>query len=218
MLSISNLCVRDVLKNLDLTIQPNEFVLIIGANGSGKTTLFGSISGAIRPKAGQILLNGANVTNTPQYKRAHLISSVSQDPRSGTIGKMTILENMCIAYMRSGYKKISNNIVEYFKKKLSVLEMGLESRLSEYVSVLSGGQRQALSLVMSVIDDCKLLLLDEITSALDPKASSMVMRITDKLVRNEGKTCLFITHDTKHMNCFDGRVLEMKDGKLKQKS
>jgi putative ABC transport system ATP-binding protein len=206
------------LKNLDLTIQPNEFVLIIGANGSGKTTLFGSISGAIRPKAGQILLNGANVTNTPQYKRAHLISSVSQDPRSGTIGKMTILENMCIAYMRSGYKKISNNIVEYFKKKLSVLEMGLESRLSEYVSVLSGGQRQALSLVMSVIDDCKLLLLDEITSALDPKASSMVMRITDKLVRNEGKTCLFITHDTKHMNCFDGRVLEMKDGKLKQKS
>ncbi|MDR1475171.1 MAG: ATP-binding cassette domain-containing protein [Holosporales bacterium] len=214
MLNIIDLSVRDVLQGLNLAVKPKELVLVVGANGSGKTTLFNTILGAVKPTKGKIVVNGKDVTNIPQYKRVYWISSVLQDPRSGSIGKMTILENMSLAYMRRGYKRISNKIVNYFKEKLSILEMGLEYRLSERVENLSGGQRQALSLTMSIADDCNLLLLDEITSALDPKSSAMVMKITDKIVKYENKTCLLITHDIKHINSFNGRIFEMKNGKL----
>jgi putative ABC transport system ATP-binding protein len=214
MLELQNINVRNTLKNLCLTVKNDEFVLIMGANGSGKTTLFNVISGEITPVSGNVTFKNQNITNLPQHKRTIWFSSVLQDPKNGTIGEMTILENMRLAYTKNKHRKISSKTVNYFREKLSILEMNLENRLAEYVKNLSGGQRQALSLVMATISDYDLLLLDEITSALDHKNSEMVMKITEKIIANEKKACLLITHNMQHTRLFGTKILEMKDGQL----
>jgi putative ABC transport system ATP-binding protein len=214
MLNLSNININNILRDLNLTVKHDEFVLIVGANGTGKTTLFNVISGAAKPNSGKIVFKDSDITNVPQHKRTRWISSVLQDPRQGTVGEMTILENLSISYMRRGCKKITKLTIEFFKKKLSVLDMNLENRLHDRAGDLSGGQRQALSLVMATIADYDLLLLDEITSSLDKKNSSVVMKMAERIVGLEKKACVLITHDTNYIKSFDSRVLEMKNGAL----
>jgi putative ABC transport system ATP-binding protein len=209
-----NIHVRDTLKNLNLDVALGEFVLIVGANGTGKTTLFNVISGALPVENGTIILNGVDITNTPRHIRARRISNVLQDPRRGTIGEMSILENLRLAYNRSENDIPIESKINYFKEKLSTVNMGLEDRLDDYVGNLSGGQRQALSLVMATITDYDILLLDEITASLDPRMADTVMTITNDIVKQEQKTCLLITHNTKHIDMYGTRILKMKDGQL----
>jgi putative ABC transport system ATP-binding protein len=130
------------------------------------------------------------------------------------IEEMTILENIRLAYMRTGRRKASKGDIDAFKAKLSIFGMNLENRQYEYVRNLSGGERQALSIVMATSADYKLLLLDEVTSALSHRTSELVMRSIDEITYMEKKTCLMITHDTRYMCSFGDRTLEMKDGVL----
>jgi putative ABC transport system ATP-binding protein len=218
MLKMKNINVRDTLKDLNLTIKKGEFVLVIGENGAGKTTLFNTISGNIRPKSGTILIDGTDVTDMPQCDRAGLVSNVFQDPKIGTISTMTLRENLNMAYLRGKSKTFaisdSSERDDLYKEKLKILNMKLEERLDDYAGDLSGGQRQALSIVMSTISDAKLLLLDEITAALDRKSSENILRIVDEIIRQEKKTCLMITHNADHVERLGNRVLFLKEGKL----
>ncbi|MDR0407241.1 MAG: ATP-binding cassette domain-containing protein [Holosporales bacterium] len=220
MLQLKNITVRNVLHNLNLTVDTGDFILLIGENGAGKTTLFNTISGDLIPKSGSIIIDGRDVTCIPQHKRAVLVSSVLQDPRSGTVGGMTLRENLHIAYTRGKRRhlKISNSCLreDLYKEKLSLLGMNLENRLDEYVENLSGGQRQALSIILSIIADSKIILLDEITAALDAKSSYSIMEIVDKTIRQGQKTCLMITHDISHTTQFGDKVLLLKKGTLKE--
>ncbi|MDR1288884.1 MAG: ATP-binding cassette domain-containing protein [Holosporales bacterium] len=217
MLELIDISVGNILIGLSMVIRRGEYVLITGENGAGKTTLFNTISGIIKPDSGRLMLNDRDITNLPPYKRAVWISSVLQDPRVGTIGEMTIAENLYLASMRRkspGQNKCMKKSIAFFKEKLKVLEMNLENRLDEKVRNLSGGQRQALSLVMATIADYELLLLDEITASLDPKNSKTIMNLVDKIVRDKGKTCLVITHDTDCIEAFRGSRLILSNGKV----
>ena len=131
---------------------------------------------------------------------------------------MTIFENLYLSYMRGKRKNIkplSKNLMKnLFYTKLKTLNMELENRMNDYVGQLSGGQRQALSLIMATISNYDILLLDEITAALDPKSSDNIMRIVTNLTKKENKTCLAITHDLKYMNTLGARVLKLSNGKL----
>ena len=179
MLKMKNIYVRNVLVNLDLTMEKGEFLLVLGDNGAGKTTLFNTISGAIQPSQGSIFIDSEDVTDKTQFHRSNLISSVFQDPRVGTVSNMTLRENMNLAYMRGKKRTLSaccsERRDELFRKKLIELEMGLEDRLDSYAGELSGGQRQALSIAMVFLTDSKILLLDEITAALDRTNSEKIM-------------------------------------------
>ncbi|MDR1333569.1 MAG: ATP-binding cassette domain-containing protein [Holosporales bacterium] len=214
MLKLSKICVRDTLRYLDLSVAEGERVLVIGGNGTGKSTLFGVISGRVKPDSGSIVVDGLDMTTIPECRRTHVISSVLQDVKAGMIEEMTILENIRLAYMRTGSNKVSREHIETFKDKLSTFGMNLENRPREYVKNLSGGERQALSIVMATSADYKLLLLDEVTSALSQKMSELVMSSIDKITSAEKKTCLMITHDMRYVNSFGDRTLEMKDGVL----
>ena len=166
---------RTVLHNLDLTVASAEFVIIVGGNGSGKSTLFNIISGFLSPCAGSISFAGKDITRTIQSRRANYIAKVMQDPKIGTIENMTIAENMAFAYKRGKRRGLqlycNHHRQQAFRDKLAMLGMGLEDRMDELVRNLSGGQRQALSLVMAVATDARVLLLDEITAALDPASA-----------------------------------------------
>jgi putative tryptophan/tyrosine transport system ATP-binding protein len=207
---------RKILNNLSLDIKSGEFIVVIGGNGAGKSTMFNAISGFLRPDSGQITIDGQETTHMSQIRRSALVSKVMQDPRVGTMENMTIFENMCFAFKRGqkrGLMPFFNGANrKFFQTKLQMLNMGLEGRMDELVSNLSGGQRQAISLIMSILADFKILLLDEITAALDPGSSEAIMQLTAKIIKQERRTCIMITHNMNHAIDYGDRLLLMKNG------
>lgn len=205
-----------VLKDLNLQINEGEFVTVIGGNGAGKSTLMNVISGNIIPSSGKILIDNTDVTREPEHKRSNRISRVFQDP--GTFPDFTIEENLAIAYSRGRYRGLANAITNHLRAKfrdaLAGLNMNLENRLDSKVSLLSGGQRQALSLIMATLQESKILLLDEHTSALDPKTVIMILKITNEVIAKHRLTALMITHSVHDALEVGSRVLMMYHGQI----
>jgi putative ABC transport system ATP-binding protein len=198
MLKLENICYKNILRNINLEVQNGEFIYVTGDNGAGKTTLFNIISGILKPTSGSVLINNRDISEMSLRERTGLIANVLQDPRQDTIAEMTIFENMNIAYKR-GKRRLctiaTTRLRALFKKKLAILNMGLEDRLDEYACNLSGGQRQALSLIMATLADYEVLLLDEITASLDQKTSALVMAIAQNIAKQDNKACLAILHE-----------------------
>jgi putative ABC transport system ATP-binding protein len=208
----------DAINGIDLQINDGEFVVIVGSNGSGKTTLLNLVSGSVLPTAGTITLDGNDVTDLPDYKRSQWIARVFQNPVSGTASDLSILDNFRLAALRTKPKGLKIGVDEAFKKqvkeKIATLGMGLEQKLEQSMGTLSGGQRQALTLLMSVMDDCKILLLDEPTAALDPRSAEVVMKTADKLIKDFKLTAILITHNLKDAYNYGTRVIQMGEGKV----
>ena len=206
------------LHNINLEIFRQEFVVIVGSNGSGKSTLLNCIAGIILPTSGKIFIDGTAVTSLPDYKRSPWVARVFQNPLSGTAPDLSILDNFRLASLRTSSKKLITGITASFKKevqdKISSLGMGLENKINQPMGTLSGGQRQALTLLMSVMDDCKVLLLDEPTAALDPRSASIVMETADKLIKEYSLTAVLITHNMKEAFQYGSRIIQMSEGEI----
>jgi len=201
----------------DINLVVNEHDIIVGSNGSGKSTLFNLISGTYPVTGGKLVLDGKDVTNTPEYRRAFTIGRIFQDPTKGTAAKMSIEDNLVTAY-RKGMKglriSLSSELRERFAEDLKQLSMGLESRLKDNVGLLSGGQRQALTLLMTVMSKPRLLLLDEHTAALDPRNAQIVMELTMQFIKRYDLTALMVTHNMQHAIDFGNRLLMMDEGRI----
>lgn len=206
------------LDNIDLKVENGDFVTIIGSNGAGKSTLLKAVSGVIPVDAGNVKLEGTDVTNLPEHKRAREIGRIDQDPMASTAGEMTIEENLAMAFLRGQRRGLTRAVNKkrtgQFVQVLKDLGLGLENRLGVPVGTLSGGQRQAMALVMATIARPKLLLLDEHTAALDPKAARLVMAITRRLVESHGLTTLMITHNMEQALKFGNRLIMMHRGRI----
>lgn len=209
---------KKALNGLSLTIEDGDFVTVIGGNGAGKSTLLNAICGVWKPDEGKIELDGVDVTNMPEYKRAQFLGRVFQDPMKGTAPDMEIAENMAIAARRGKKRKLVWGCTkanrEEYKKLLATLDLGLENRISSKVGLLSGGQRQAVTLLMATINRPKLLLLDEHTAALDPKTASKVLSITNKIVSENNLTTLMITHNMHDAIEYGNRLIMMHEGRV----
>ena len=210
---------KKALSDLSLHLQKGDFVTILGSNGAGKSTLFGAIAGSFPVDAGDIRLDGKNITSQPDYKRSKYIGRLFQDPLKGTAPNMTIEENMALAYMRasshtSPFSMISRADRADFRERLAQLELGLENRMDHPVGLLSGGQRQALTLLMATLVTPKLLLLDEHTAALDPATAEKVLALTERIVRENGITCLMITHNIPSALSLGNRTIMMNNGSI----
>ena len=186
------------LRCIDLTIPSGQFVTVIGTNGSGKSTLLNAIAGSFFPDAGKILIAGVDVTARPEHRRADLIGRVFQDPFKGTCPSMTVAENLRMAELRGAARGLriglSRGAMERYRELLSKLGMRLEGRLNASMGTLSGGQRQAITLLMATLKRPQLLLLDEHTAALDPRAAEQIIMITNQVVRENSLTTLMVTH------------------------
>ena len=154
------------LDNVDLHVEPGDFITIIGSNGAGKSTLLNVVAGAYDVDQGRIWIDGQDVTIQPEHRRARFIGRVFQDPMVGTAASMTIEENLAMALKRGQAPGLSRGVSNAergrFRELLALLDLGLENRLQDPVGLLSGGQRQALTLLMATISTPKLLLLDEL--------------------------------------------------------
>ena len=207
-----------VLKGVDLSLNAGDFVTIIGSNGAGKSTLMNTITGAVIPDEGSILINGVDISKWSSAKRAALIGYVFQDPRMGTAAHLTIEENLALAYRRGLSRGLSRGVKntdrEFFRGKLEQLGLGLEHRLGTEIGFLSGGQRQAVTLLMATLRRPELLLLDEHTAALDPQTSEMVLKVTQRTVIKEKLTALMVTHNMEDALRFGNRLIMLHQGRV----
>ncbi len=206
------------LDGLSLTLNDGDFVTIIGGNGAGKSTLLNTIAGTFPVDSGSITIDGEDITDLPEQKRARFLGRVFQDPMMGTAADMWIEENMALAAHRGERRglrwAISPAERENLRRLLSELDLGLEDRLSSKVGLLSGGQRQALTLLMAVMKKPKLLLLDEHTAALDPKTAAKVLALSDRFIEESRLTALMVTHNMKDAIAHGNRLIMMNAGKI----
>jgi putative ABC transport system ATP-binding protein len=215
-LKVENLTVsycgrKNVLCKINLSAASGELVAVVGPNGGGKSTLLGAISGTIDRSGGRILIDG-------RENDFSSVCSVFQDPHVGTVDDFTIFENMALA-LRRGKRRLpvpwlTAKRKRAFQQCLSALGMGLENRGGELARSLSGGQRQALSLAMATVRNCKVLLLDEITAALDPSGSERLMKLVERILAQSGCACLAVTHSMHQAISYGNRIVVIRDGAI----
>ncbi len=209
---------KAALQDVNLHLNPGDFVTVIGGNGAGKSTMLNMVAGVYPIDSGSVVIDGVDVTRLTEHKRARYIGRVFQDPMMGTAADMEIMENLAIAARRGKRRTLrwgftSQERTEY-REKLASFDLGLEDRLTAKVGLLSGGQRQALTLLMATLQRPKILLLDEHTAALDPKTAAKVLELTDRIVSENALTTLMVTHNMKDAITHGNRLIMMHNGHI----
>src|SRR5690242_15742731 len=198
-----------VLDGVDLTIQPGEVVSILGASGSGKSTLIRCINGLEKLDRGRITVDEFDVSHPKQLAEAR--------KRSGTVFQlfnlyphMTALQNVTLAPI----EVLKSPRAEAEQEGRALLaSVGLGDRAEAYPAQLSGGQRQRVGICRALAMKPRYLLLDEVTSALDPEMTAEVLNILAKLAK-AGTTMLFVTHEIEFARGISDRIVFLDKGKL----
>ena len=227
MLELKNVCktfnpgtvnAKVALSDLNLKLNDGDFVTVIGGNGAGKSTMLNAIAGSFLIDSGSITIDGQNITNLPEHKRAAFLGRVFQDPMMGTAPTMQIEENLALAARRGKRRGLRWGVTKAeradYQERLRALDLGLEDRMTAKVGLLSGGQRQALTLLMAALQKPKLLLLDEHTAALDPRTAAKVLELSDRIVQEHNLTTLMITHNMKDAIAHGNRLIMMDAGHI----
>ena len=200
-----------VLKGIDMEVQKNEFVALMGTSGGGKSTLLNIIGCLHHITSGKFLLDGADISNvrddtTLAFIRNKKIGFVFQT--FNLINKLNAVKNVELPGFYSGLSKKKRR-----HRAMELLEdVGLADRWNHKPNELSSGQQQRVSIARSLINDPEIILADEPTGALDTATSNEVMRIIMGL-KEKNKTILMVTH-TPEVAKFADRIVFLKDGKI----
>ncbi|GAA5415909.1 glutamine transport ATP-binding protein GlnQ [Paraliobacillus ryukyuensis] len=192
----------EVLKGIDLDISPSEKVAIIGPSGSGKTTIIRMLMTLEKITSGDIIVDGQNLWK--MEKNGSMVEANQKHLRSirGDIGMvfqhfnlfphMTILENCMTAPIH--VKKEEKTEVR--KRSIQMLErVGLGDKLDNYPNQLSGGQKQRVAMARALVMRPKVMLFDEVTSALDPELVGEVLEVIRDIAKNDDMAMILVTHE-----------------------
>lgn len=196
---------KPILDGLNCTIHKGEFVVILGANGSGKSSFLKLISGEYPSSKGTITNKSTQL--------AHL----SQDTADTLFHDLTVLENCCLSSQKiksTPFKISTAEDQSYYQTYLKQCHKELPSKMNTITGKLSGGERQSLALGLILNQNPDLLLLDEHTSALDPKTAAVVMELTHQVVTDRRLTTIMVTHNLKQAIDYGSRLIALKDGKI----
>lgn len=213
-LSIKNLSKRyddiSVLENINLSVKKGEVVVIVGPSGCGKSTLLRCLNGLEEIQEGEVLLDDevVNPNKKNLSKNRKKIGMVFQS--YDLFPHLTILQNVTLAPIK--VKKRDRAEVE--QEALALLErVGLLSKKDNYPRLLSGGQKQRVAIVRALIMHPEVLLLDEITAALDPEMVREVLDVVLALAR-EGRTMVIVTHEMQFAKAVADRMIFLEGGKI----
>lgn len=201
--------VRDV----SLSVDPGEIVLIMGPSGSGKTTLLSMLGALLKPSEGKIQLNGDVISAMQESHlpdiRLRQFGFIFQD--FNLLSALTALENVALVAELTGVKSSTAR-----KKAESLLtELGLGSRLNFLPEKLSGGEKQRVAIARAMVNNPALILADEPTANLDSKIGHEIMRLLRGLAKGQGRSVVIVSHDQRIKDIAD-RVLWLEDGQFKE--
>lgn len=198
----------EVLKGIDLKIEPGEFFAFLGPSGSGKSTLLRAIAGFGPTPRGQILLDGQDVVGSPPWKRnvGMVFQSYALWPH------MSVARNVAFGLDERRVPKAQTQ-----QRVKAALEMvGMSQYAERYPSQLSGGQQQRVALARTIVVEPRVLLLDEPLSNLDANLRVQMRQDLLKLQRRLGITTIFVTHDQEEANTICDRIAVLADGVVQQ--
>ncbi len=196
------------LKNIDLDIEQNEKIVIIGPSGSGKSTLLRCLNTLETPSSGKILYHDMKLTEQT-YKDIHgKIGMVFQNFQ--LFDNLTVIENLTLAPVLN---KIMSKEEAYKQAKEYLKQIHLEDKEKTYPKNLSGGQKQRVAIVRTLMMNPEVILFDEPTSALDPEMIEEVLALIME-VSKKNITMIVVTHELKFAYDFATRVIFMDKGKI----
>lgn len=198
------------LQNVDIHIEPGEFVFVVGPSGAGKSTFIKMLFREVLPTTGSIFVNGVDILSlTPNeipYMRRQL-GIIFQDYR--LLPDRTVYENVAFAMevIETPRRKIKRRV-------LNVLDLvGLRHRADAYPNELSGGEQQRIAIARAIVNDPIMVIADEPTGNLDPETSWDIMEIF-KEINAEGTTIVMATHDKEIVDAMGKRVIAIENGQI----
>lgn len=197
---------KEILKNITVSIGQSDFISVVGPSGSGKSTFLKLCSHLISPTNGTITFKGENFT---EYNPTNLRKSIAYCFQTPYLFGDTVMENVNFPFSIRNIKYDSKRVCELF----SVFQME-EDYLNKDVKNLSGGEKQRIALIRSLIFLPEILLLDEITSALDVDNAIIVEKAIDSL-NKDGIAVLWITHNHEQSRKYANKVLSIEAGGIK---
>ena len=200
-----------VLKDINLNVEKGEILSLIGPSGSGKSSLLKMLVGLLIPKSGDVKLNNnqVNYNNSSDLRTTReQIAIVFQ--QYNLFQNMSVLKNVCIApskIQKRNHKQVEEQAINLLEK------VGLKDKLKSYPDELSGGQQQRVAIARALCLNPEILLLDEVTSALDPE---LVQEVLDsiRLLASEGMTMLIVSHEMSFVKEVSNRVVFMDNGSI----
>lgn len=199
------------LNGVDFVINEGEFCAIVGTSGSGKSTLLNMLAGLERPTKGEVIINGEHMERLKEdelvsFRRDH-VGFIFQSFH--LIGTMNALENVALPLSFRGEKRESR-----LKKADAMLELvNLGKHKKHLPNQMSGGQQQRVGVARALVVDPKIIFADEPTGNLDSHTSKEVMELMQKVVREQKKTLVMVTHDD-HLASYADRIFHIIDGEI----
>ncbi|MDZ7612135.1 MAG: ABC transporter ATP-binding protein [Candidatus Moranbacteria bacterium] len=199
------------LENVDLTIKPQEWVIVFGPSGCGKSTLLNSIAGLETPTSGKVKVRGGNINSLDSDEKAlyrqNEVGMVFQSFH--LINSLNVLENVCLPQIFLGADAAERRRTA----KEHLARFGIADQGGKYPSQISGGQKQKVSIARALMNEPGIILADEPVGNLDSKSAYNVMTILKELNEIDKKTIIMVTHDRNHLKYAD-KVVYVKDGKV----
>jgi polar amino acid transport system ATP-binding protein len=202
---------KPVLSGVRLSVEKSQIVCVIGPSGSGKSTLLRVLIGLLPPRSGQVVLDGTPV----DYGNKQVVKALRDQfaivfQQFNLFQNMDVLRNVTIAPVK--IKKRDRGEVEREAKDL-LAKVGLSDKLHAYPDELSGGQQQRVAIARALALRPRILLLDEITSALDPELVSEVLD-SIRLLAAEGMTMIIVSHEMAFVREVSSKVVFMDEGRV----
>ena len=200
----------EALKNVNFTVDSGEYVAIMGESGSGKTTLLNILAALDKPTAGQVILDGRDLSQIREgqiaaFRRDNL-GFVFQE--FNLLDTFTLEDNIFLPMVLAGksHREMSQRLIPIAR------QLGITELLKKYPYEVSGGQKQRSAVARAIITGPRLVLADEPTGALDSKATDELLRLFGD-INKDGRTILMVTHSVRAAS-HAGRVLFIKDGEV----
>lgn len=194
-------------ESISLAVRPGEVLGLIGANGAGKTTVIKAISGLVAPKAGRILIDGKDITNTPVHRRIDFGIGLAPEGRR-IFPDLTVEDNLIV-----GATRCSTDILETGKQSAFNTFPRLKERRNQLAGSLSGGEQQMLAISRAMMSKPRVLLVDELSLGLMPIAIDECYRALDSL-RDAGIAILLVEQNTERVADAADKVVIMETGRI----